>query len=145
MKKMDKKEKEALNRIADSLEKISKMYDHPEEIMKNMMEGVTPMIQEVISRRVVPQVRLPEGTEEVIIRLSDDEKESIKNMVVSEFEKQADEFKGFIAESLSELPEEQLKRIGEHIKKGEKFRFRRRDGCIHLDYGYGDEEFYLKL
>ena len=143
---MEKKmEEEALNRIANSLEKISRMYDHPEELMNKMMEGMTPLVQEAIGCRVVPQLRLPEGTEEVIIRLSDDEKEAIKNMVVNEFEKQAEEFKGFIGESLSELPEEQLKRIGEHLKKGEKFKFRRRKGCIHLDYGYGEEEFYLKL
>lgn len=146
VKKMDKEEKESLKRIADSLEKIVRAQEHPEEMMKKMMEGVTPVIQDAISRRVVaPQLRLPDGTEEVTIRLSDDEKENIKSMVMGEFEQQLGEFRGFVADSLSELPEEQLHRVGEHLKKGEKFRFRRRDGCVHLDFGYGDEEFYLKL
>jgi len=143
---MDKEEKEALNRIADSLEKMVRAQEHPEEMMKRMMEGLAPIIQEAVGIRAIPQQLIfPEGTEEVTIRLSDAEKESIKNMVVGEFEQQAEEFKGFIADSLSELSEKQLKRIGEHLKKGEKFRFRRRDGCVHLDFGYGDEEFYLKL
>lgn len=51
----------------------------------------------------------------------------------------------FVSSALKELPEDKLKKIGKHIEKGESPKFRRRKGCVHLDFGYGDEEFYLRL
>ncbi|GAI76522.1 unnamed protein product, partial [marine sediment metagenome] len=69
----------------------------------------------------------------------------IMSKAVGEIEQQFDEFRGFIVQALSELPEEQLKKIGKHLEEGRKFKLRRRHGCIYLDFGFGDEDFYLKL
>lgn len=148
---MEKEEKEALDRIANSLEKMVGFYEHPEQMIQNMMPAIRDAVnvrsEATLPGAVAPLRELPENTEGVTltVRLSEEEKSEITNMVIAEFEQQADAFKGFIADSLSELPEKQLKRIGEHLKKGEQFKLRRRAGCVHLDFGYADEEFYLKL
>jgi len=136
-------EKEALSRIADSLEKLVKFYEHPEELFQRMM----PAIQDAVNVRaqVVQVPALPEGAEEVTIRLSNEEKEKITGMVMTEFERQAEDFKVFIADALREMPEKQLKQIGEHLMKGEKFKLRRRKSCLYLDFGYADEEFFVRL
>ena len=54
-------------------------------------------------------------------------------------------FRGFIVQALSELPGAELKKIGKHLKEGRKFKLRRRHGRIYLDFGFGDEYFYLRL
>lgn len=70
---------------------------------------------------------------------------TICEKAMDDIESQMDEFKGFISQSLSELSEEQLKRIGDLMAKGEKFKLRRRKGCVYLDFGHGDEDFYLRM
>lgn len=132
-------EEEQLKRIADSLEKISSIYDDPGAFMQRAYQQLVSTLGTV----VLPQ--LPAAISRVEVTLDSKEKEEIIRAATSEIEKQLGEFRVFVAQSLSELPESQLKRIGEHLKEGRKFKLRRRGGCIHLDFGIGDEEFYLKL
>lgn len=130
-----------LKRIADAIEKVMEIYEHPEAFMQRLSQGVGEALGSV--QAAMPA--LPQAVSRVEISLEPQEKEEIINNVKAEIEQQLDEFRGFIAQSLSELPEAQLKTIGKHLKEGRKFKLRRRHGCIWLDFGYGDEDFYLRL
>lgn len=56
-----------------------------------------------------------------------------------------DQMEKHIAEAVSQLSPEALRRIAEKLEAGEDFSLRRRHGCIHLDFGTGDDEYYLRL
>ena len=132
-----------LKRIADAFEKIVRVYEDPSAYMGQISQSVQQALSDT-------QVQLPavEGAPQVTaieVKLSPEQKEEICKKAMADFEEQMDEFKGFIGQALSELPESTLKRIGEHLAKGEKFKLRRRQGCIYLDFGYGDEDFYLRM
>lgn len=56
------------------------------------------------------------------------------------------EIEKHVQEALADLPPHTITKIAERIKAGEPFVVRRRrPDCITLDFGYGDEEYYLGL
>ena len=55
------------------------------------------------------------------------------------------EMQAHIAEAVKELPPNIIKQIAEKLQSGEDFTLRRRHGCVHIDFGYGDSEYYLRL
>lgn len=141
-------QEEQLKRIADAFEKIVRVYENPAAYMGQ----VSRSIQQILSGTQVQLPALPVEGEAVApqvtaieVRLSPEQKDEICKKAMADIEEQMSEFKGFIGQALSELPEEQLKRIGELMKKGEKFKLRRRHGCIYLDFGHGDDDFYLRV
>lgn len=140
-------EEEQLKRIADSLEKVVRLYEHPEEFMQRFSQGLQDTMGQVQSQLMISAP--PSGVSAVraiTVSIDPKEKEEITKTVMSEIEQQMEEFRGFIAESLAEMPDDKLKKIAEHIKAGRKFKLRRRPpDCITLDFGYGDEEFFLRL
>jgi len=134
-------QEEQLKRIADALEKVTDIYEHPEAYLERISQGVSQALG--IAQAAIPS--LPAAVQRVEITLSPEERAEIMSKAVSEIEQQFDEVRGFIVQALSELPEEQLKKIGKHLKEGRGFKLRRRLGCIYLDFGFGDEDFHLKL
>ena len=139
-----------LKRIADSLEKLMKIYEDPTAYL----ESLTHQIGDTVARTAIPAQQIAAGVGGLVpgvavtaveIKLSEDERKAICKQAMADFEEQITEFKGFIGQALSELPEGTLKRIGELMKKGEKFKIRRRHGCIYLDFGHGDDDFYLRM
>lgn len=136
-----------LKRIADSLEKVAKIYDDPHAYM----EQLARQAQEILAGTNVtlPTVPGEAGGGPVVtaieVRLSPEEREEITQKAMADISEQMSEFKGFIGQALSELPEGTLKRIGDLMKKGEKFKLRRRHGCIYLDFGHGDDDFWLRI
>lgn len=144
-----------LKRIADAFEKILKIYEDPEAYL----EGLTQRIGDTMQRLNITPPQLPiqgqpvEGGQAVAqitgakveVLLSAEERKAICEQAMADIEAQMTEFKGFIGQALSELPEGQLKRLGELMKKGEKFKLRRRHGCIYMDFGHGDDDFYLRM
>lgn len=56
-----------------------------------------------------------------------------------------EEMQKHIAQAVSELSPEVLECITEKIKAGEDFKLRRRHGCIYIDFGSGDDDFWLRL
>jgi hypothetical protein len=143
-----------LKRIADQLEKLTKFYDDP----KPFLDKLAKLTYDSVAALNVPvSVAAPTETEpgtriagpiitSIQVSLSKEERAAICNQAFSEIESQMTEFKGFIAQSLTELSDSQLKRLGELLAKGEKFRIRRRRGdCITLDFGHGDDEFWLSI
>lgn len=56
-----------------------------------------------------------------------------------------DQMEKHVAEAVSQLSPDVLKLIAKKLEQGEDFTLRRRHGCIHLDFGTGDNEFYLRL
>ncbi|GAI65960.1 unnamed protein product [marine sediment metagenome] len=147
-------QEEQLKRIADSLEKVVKVYDDPQAFMEQVAQQtrdilagtsiplpVTPV--EGVSQ--APQIAAGPQVAAIEVRLSPEEREEIVQKAMADFSEQMSEFKGFIGQALSELPERTLKRIGDLMKKGEKFKLRRRHGCIYLDFGHGDDDFWLRI
>jgi len=137
-----------LKRIADYLEKLMKIYEDPSAYL----QGLTQQIGGTLSQLNIAAPAGPGGAPvpgvamaTVEVRLSEDERKAICEKAMADFDEQITEFKGFIGQALSELPEGTLKRIGELMKKGEKFKIRRRHGCIYLDFGHGDDDFYLRM
>ncbi len=144
-----------LKRIADALEKNNKFFDNPEEIVDRLVGA----LQSSLARVSVPVVTsVPPAVEGgtpahattplitgVEVKLSEEERKAICDQALADVVEQMDEFKGFIGQALSELPAPTLKRIGELMKKGEKFKLRRRHGCIYLDFGKGDDDFYIRM
>ena len=141
---------ENLERIANALEEFSKaqvgLIEHPEQFANRIRE----VTEEIAVPRIMPDTlegELPEGTAAVQyqIVLSDEEREKIVTAAMESIAPEFDRMRMFVSDALKELPEPTLKKIGEHLAKGEVPQFRRRRGCVHLDFGYGDEEFYLRL
>lgn len=130
-----------LKRVADALERIVHFYEHPEELITQVYQETSRALSGI--SQALPQ--LPSQVSKVEVTLSPEAKEEICKRAMADFEEQMAEFRGFIAQSLAELPEATLKRIGEHLKEGRKFKLRRKHGCIYLDFGFGDEDFYLRL
>ncbi len=138
-----------LKRIADAFEKIAKIYEDPTAYLESLSQG----INQAVSRVQIPAPRpvegagpaLPVSVTGVELKLSEEERKAICERAMADIEEQMTEFKGFIGQALSELPAGELKRIGELIKKGEKFKLRRRHGCIYLDFGHGDDDFHLRI
>ena len=56
-----------------------------------------------------------------------------------------EEMQAHVAEAVKELPPSVVKDIAGKLERGEDFTLRRRHGCVHIDFGYGDSEYYLKL
>jgi len=56
-----------------------------------------------------------------------------------------EEMEKHIRVAVSELPPDVLKRISDKVKAGEDFQLRRRHGCIYIDFGSGDDDYWLKL
>lgn len=155
-------QEEDLKRIADALERVASVYSDPQAFM----DRVENQVREMLSRVNVPvpimpsQAQAVEGQAQAVegagppspalitgveVKLSDDERKAICERAMVDFEEQMAEFKDFISQALSELPAGTLKRIDELMKKGEKFKLRRRHGCIYLDFGHGDDDFYLRM
>ncbi|MBA7653927.1 hypothetical protein ES703_61792 [subsurface metagenome] len=139
-----------LKRIADAFEKIAKIYEDPTAYLENLSQQISG----AVSRVQIPAPRpaemgagpaLPVSVTGVELKLSEEERKAICERAMADIEEQMTEFKGFIGQALSELPAGELKRIGELIKKGEKFKLRRRHGCIYLDFGHGDDDFHLRI
>lgn len=144
-----------LKRIADAFEKILKIYEDPAAYI----ESVGRQVSQVMSG-VGAQIPAPPATQisavgaggppgvavtSVEVKLSEEERKAICEKAMADIEEQMTEFKGFISQALSELPEENLKRIGELMKSGKKFKLRRRHGCVYMDFGEGDDDFYLRM
>lgn len=142
-------EEHELKRIADSLKRIVHIYEHPEELVGKLYKNLSQTLSDVqAAMPALPTTVGPVmiGTARVEVVLPPEEKEKIIKALMGEIEGQLEDFRGFIAEALSELPEKQLKKIADHLKAGRKFKLRRRPpDCISLDFGYGDEEFQLRL
>lgn len=144
-----------LKRIADSLSQIAKVYADPQAYARELASSVQQLLSGAnIALPAPAPIRAVEGGGTVApspaiaaveVRLSSEEREEITKKAMADIEDQMTEFKGFIAQALSELPEPSLKRIGDLIAKGEKFQLRRRHGCIYLDFGHGDDDFYLRI
>lgn len=143
-----------LKRIADSMEKMTQFFDDPKPFMEKLAKGTYDALAAVnVPVPHLPQVEGGIGTEvraptitSVQVSLSKEERKAICEQAFTEIESQMTEFRGFIAQSLSELPDFQLKRLGELLAKGEKFKIRRRRGdCVTLDFGHGDDEFWLTI
>lgn len=143
-----------LKRIADSLEKMTQFWDDPKPFLEKLAKGTYDAMAAVnLSVPAPPAVVGGVGTEvrapiitSVQVSLSKEERKAICEQAFTEIESQMTEFRGFIAQSLSDLPDFQLKRLGELLAKGEKFKIRRRRGdCVTLDFGHGDDEFYLTI
>jgi len=137
-----------LKRIADALEKVALIYTDPQAFMeqvglatRNILAGTNVALPVLPAVEGVAQAQVTA----IEVRLSPEEREQICQIAMADIEEQMTEFKGFIGQALSELPEETLKRMGELIKKGEKFKLRRRHGCIYMDFGHGDDDFYMKM
>lgn len=144
-----------LKRIADAFEKILKIYYNPTEYLESLIGQIGGAMSQLnIPAPAAPTQQIGVGpaapgpgvaVTAVEIRLSEEERKAICKQAMADIEGQMTEFKGFIGQALSELPEGQLKRIGELMKKGEKFKLRRRHGCVYLDFGQGDDDFYLRI
>lgn len=144
-----------LKRIADAFEKIIKIYEDPAAYIESVGRQVSQVMSGVGAQVPAPAPRpIAGGTRvalpgaqvtSVEVKLSEEERKAICDQAMADIESQMTEFKGFISQALSELPEENLKRIGELMKKGEKFKLRRRHGCVYLDFGQGDDDFYLRM
>ena len=148
-------QEEQLKRIADSLQEIASVYADPQAYMQQVAQQareilagtniplpVAPAVEGVAQ---APQIAAGPQVTAIEVRLSPEEREEITQKAMADFSEQMSEFKGFIGQALSELPERTLKRIGDLMKKGEKFKLRRRHGCIYLDFGHGDDDFYLRM
>lgn len=139
-------QEEDLKRIADAFEKIVAIYEHPEEYIQRIGQQVTQTLQGTAAQMAPLPAQVGAAVvSEVAVTLAPEERKAICERAMADIEEQMTEFKGFIGQALSELPEGALKRIGELLKKGEKFKIRRRHGCIYLDFGHGDDDFYLKM
>lgn len=148
-------EEKQLKRIADALEKSNKVFDNPEEFadrLSNVLQNVLSRVNMPAPVLGAPSVAI--GTQvtpdtvavtSVEVKLSEEERKAICEKAMADIEENMAEFKGFIGQAFSELPEPALKRIGELMEKGEKFKLRRRHGCIYLDFGHGDDDFYLRM
>lgn len=137
-----------LKRIADSLEKLMAIYDDPTAWMERIGRGVS----EAASQLNIPAPILPDQTvtpgvavAAIELKLTEEERKAICEQAMADIEAQMEELRGFIAQSLSELGEVSLKRIGDLMAQGKKFKIRRRHGCIYLDFGEGDDDFYLRM
>lgn len=139
-------QKEDLKRIADAFDKIVAMYEHPEQWMQRVGQQVNQVLRD--SSAQIPTLPAQAGVatvSEITVTLAAEERKAICEKAMADIEEQMTEFKGFIGQALSELPEASLKRIGELMQKGEKFKVRRRHGCIYLDFGSGDDDFHLNI
>ena len=135
-----------LKRIADAFEKVIDFYENPQAWMERISQGLSQVVGGIMPQIAAPPVEgAPVAVSRVEVTIAPEEKEAILKQAMADIEEQMTEFKGFIGQALSELPEGQLKRMGELIKKGEKFKLRRRHGCIYLDFGHGDDDFYLRM
>ena len=143
-----------LKRIADAFEKIAKIYDDPTAYLESLSQQISGAVSRVMPaiaptpvQAVEGGVPLPPGAmiTGVAVSLSEEERKAICERAMADIEEQMSEFKGFIGQALSELPEGTLKRMGELMKKGEKFKIRRRHGCVYLDFGHDDDDFYLRM
>ena len=135
-----------LKRIADALEKVIGFYENPQAWMEQISQGLSQVVSSVSPQIPASPVEgAPVAVSRVEVTIASEEKEAILKQATADIEEQMTEFKGFIGQALSELSEGQLKRIGELMKKGEKFKLRRRHGCIYLDFGHGDDDFYLRM
>lgn len=130
-----------LKRIADALEKVALIYTDPQAFM----EQVGSATRDILAGTNIPLPAAGPQVTAIEVRLSPEEREQICQLAMADIEEQMTEFKGFISQALSELPEPRLKRLGELIEKGEKFKLRRRHGCIYMDFGHGDDDFYLRM
>lgn len=143
---------ENLERIANALEEFSKaqvgLIEHPEQFANRIREVTAEIaVPRLTSATDMAVSELPEGTAAVqySIVLSVEERDKIVTAAMESIAPEFDRMRMFVSDALKELPEPALKKIGEHLTKGEVPQFRRRRGCVHLDFGYGDEEFYLRL
>ena len=110
-------------------------------------ERLGDLFQRALSRTLPTPIMLPIGTTQLEVRqlpapeIVREEIEIVTQAVLAKME----QMKSHIVEAVSELPPEALQRIAEKLKAGEEFALRRRRGCVHIDFGTGDDEFYLKL
>jgi len=140
-----------LERIANALEEFSKaqvdLIENPADFANRMRDSFNAIAVSMPVLEDGSRPALPEGVSEVTYHMSltDEDRDLLVKKAMDTIEPEFKRMRTFISDALKELPEPTLKKIGEHIARGEVPKFRRRRGCVHLDFGYGDEEFYLKL
>lgn len=155
--KGNKEQVEAINRLAEGLYGLQKAREEGNKQINEMLtnpEQFASLIQGAISRIYPPQVtaipptRVAMGpglvSETHLLASPEAVKETIDTVTKAVLEKM-EEMEKHVTEAVSELPPDTLEKIAEKIKAGEDFTLRRRHGCVHIDFGYGDDEYYLRL
>ena len=133
---------EAMNRLADNLEK----FQDPILWQKTISDAARtiPELTRFFPAAPTPAGELPAGRiEEVAVSLSEEERSKFANQVYDAVKPQLQEFNQFVQESLKEMPMHRLKELAEKIEAGEKPQIKRRHGCIFICAG--DTEIYLGL
>lgn len=158
-KRSNKEQIEAVNRLTEAMVNLEKtreegnrqlneLLSSPERLGEVMSQAVAIAQSRVVPPLGVAQVRAVEGGTQVegalllpSPELVKEQVETVTKAVMGKME----EMEKHVAQAVSELPPNILERIAEKIKAGEDFTLRRRHGCVHIDFGSGDDEFYLRL
>lgn len=134
--------KDSVKRVADSLEKIVEVIQDPIAYYERIRKEYEEYLKET---EVQIQAPAPLEQVKVEVTLSPQERQAILDATMKEIEEQMTELRSMFVDALSELPPSQLKKIGEHLKTGRKFKLRRRRDCLTLDFGKDDEEYWLHI
>ena len=125
----------AMNKLADRIEK----FQDPVLWQKVLSDAVRvmPMFQQTEIQL------LPQQIEGGSVRLSDDERTKLVELVNQAIQPQLFEFCTFVKQSLQDMPLHRLKRIADKIAAGESPKLEKRQGCVFIKVG--DDEAYLGL
>lgn len=148
----------AIGKLTNTLCDIEKSRQEANKELKSLLDDpqrLGEVIRQAMEVALPPPTRVQVGlaggppslTTEVEVRQlpsPENIKEAMETVTKAVLEKMEDMQK-HIAEAVSELPPNLLERIAEKVKAGEEFKLRRRHGCVHIDFGEGDDEFYLRL
>ena len=130
----------AMNRLADNLEMVL-----DPAWWQRQTGQLFQTFAEIPAVAPVLRANLPAGSlESITVRLSDEEREQMSQMVYEALQPQLHEFQGFVKQSLEELPAHRLKELAKQIEAGEKPRLEKRRGCIYVTFEDGTEQ-YLGL
>jgi hypothetical protein len=128
----------AMSRLADSLDK----FQDPLWWQKAVGASLQTTLQYPQIREALPT--LPFSLSQVIVTLSEEERQDLASKVYEKLKPQLTEFNGFVKASLVDLPPNRLKELAQRIESGEKLQLKRRRGCVYVSTD-GGGEVYLNL
>ena len=141
---------QAIDRLIGALYELEKGRQEGQKEFQSLLkdpERLGALFERALSRTLLPPTMLPVGTTQLEVHqlpapeIVQEEIDIVTQAVLAKME----QMESHIAEAVSELPSEILQKVAEKVKAGEEFVLRRRRGCVHIDFGTGDDEFYLKL
>lgn len=123
--------------------RLNELLTDPEQLASLFQRALGSM-QAPAQAMPITQISAPVGERQALLPPPEAVKEAIDTVTKAMLNKM-EEMEKHIATAVSELPPDVVQCIADRVKAGEEFKLRRRHGCIYIDFGYGDEDYWLRL